>query len=62
MFGIDAWWVVPGVDGVRHALDITWPGESWFDEETNLAFRVLGPTRSGEPVASCSSEACAILP
>lgn len=61
-FGISAWRVLPGDGSVRHELDINWPGESWFEEEPNLEFRILGPTCAGEPVASCSSETCEVIP
>ncbi len=61
-FGINSWRVLPGPDGVGHELTVNWPGESWFEEETQLQFRFLGPTCSGEPIASCSSEGCDILP
>ncbi len=61
-FGIGAWQVHAMTAGIRHELQINWPGESWFEEETSLQFRFLGPACSGEPIASCSSESCEVLP
>ena len=62
--GITGWRVGPAGTGLRHELAVNWPGESWFEdeEEARLAFRLLGPTCPEEPVASCSSESCEIVP
>ena len=61
-FGINAWRITSRGEDVIHELDINWPGESWFQEETRLEFGFAGGRCSGEPVASCSSEGCELIP
>ena len=61
-FGIRRWDVRSDGRSVFHELDINWPGEDWFEEETGLDFRFVGGACSGEPVASCSSEGCELIP
>ena len=63
-FGINRWNVRTGPGTITHELDVNWPGEDWFEEEAeqslDLAFRGGGCT--GDPVASCTSDGCEILP
>lgn len=63
-FGINRWSVRSGSGAVVHELDLNWSGEAWFEEEAeeslDLAFR--GGGCAGDPVASCTSAGCEIIP
>ena len=64
VFGINRWEVRTGSGAVVHELDVNWSGESWFEEEAeeSLRFAFLGGACSGDPVASCTSGGCEIIP
>lgn len=61
-FGINRWDVeyIPG--GLLHRLEINWPGEFGFAEPQNLEFAFGGGLCLDEPVASCSSTGCTLIP
>ena len=63
-FGINRWSVRSGSESIVHELEVNWSGEHWFEEEAeeSLDLAFLGGTCPGTPVASCTSEGCAILP
>ena len=63
-FGINRWSVRTGPRGIVHELDVNWSGEEWFEEEAeeSLDLAFLGGACSGDPVASCTSAGCEIIP
>ena len=64
VFGINRWGIRTRPGAIVHELDINWSGESWFEEEAeeSLEIAFLGGACSGDPVASCTSEGCEIIP
>ncbi len=63
-FGINGWRVRTGSGAIVHELDVNWSGEAWFEEgaEKSLDLAFLGGACSGDPVASCTSAGCEIVP
>ena len=63
-FGINRWSVRTGPAAIVHELDVNWSGEEWFEEEAeeSLDLAFLGGACSGDPVASCTSAGCEIIP
>lgn len=63
-FGINRWSVRTGSGAIVHELDVNWSGEEWFEEEAeeSLDLAFLGGACSGDPVASCTSAGCEIVP
>ena len=61
-FGISRWNLDPVEGGLLHQLEINWPGDAAFAEPRNLEFAFGGGRCVGEPVASCSSTSCELLP
>lgn len=63
-FGINRWSVRTGSGAIVHELDVNWSGEAWFEEEAeeSLDLAFLGGACSGDPVASCTSAGCEIVP
>ena len=63
-FGINGWRVRTGSGAIVHELDVNWSGEAWFEEEAeeSLDLAFLGGACSGDPVASCTSAGCEIVP
>ena len=49
---------------VVHDVALNWSGEDGFGEEAGARFDLafFGGACSGEPLASCTSEGCEILP
>ena len=64
VFGINRWGVRTRPGGIVHELDVNWSGEEWFEDEAeeSLEIAFLGGACSGDPVASCTSEGCEIIP
>ena len=63
-FGINRWGVRRDAGSIVHEMEVNWSGEGWFkeDEEASLDLAFLGGGCAGEPVASCTSEGCEIIP
>ena len=63
-FGINRWSLHAEAGSIVHELDVNWSGEDWFEEEAeaSLDLAFAGGACSGEPVASCTSEGCEIIP
>ena len=63
-FGINRWRIRSAAGSLVHELDMNWSGENWFEEgaEASLDLALVGGGCSGEPVASCTSEGCQIIP
>ena len=61
-FGINRWNLVAVTGGIRHELEINWPGEDAFVEPRNLELALDGGFCAEERIVSCSSTACELLP
>ena len=63
-FGINRWGLGSRPGALVHELDVSWSGEDWFEEEAEarLELGFAGGACSGEPVASCTSAGCEIIP
>ena len=64
VLGINRWEVRSRTGAIVHELDVNWSGESWFEEEAEESLKIafLGGACSGNPVASCTSGGCEIIP
>ena len=63
-FGINRWGLRARRGFLVHELDVNWSGEGWFEEEADerLELGFAGGACSGQPVASCTSDGCEIIP
>ena len=63
-FGINRWSLRTRPGFLVHELDVNWSGEGWFEEEADerLELGFAGGACSGQPVASCTSNGCEIIP